>query len=206
MMILIDTNIDIDMPLTDELLQLQEFAAREGPAIVSESLRNLPDALQIDQENLLRFSERMFQDAVGLLLERFASIRPSETSRSQSSPLQPRVSQPEYPNINVHSDPLPDMIRMSAPVETIDQTPAASRPSRQPDSARNHDSSRKSRSQLSLGAFPLPVPTGPEDIQWGLPEIQDTLLLTPDSLEQLDQVNFYWGPLFEDAFTNENGM
>lgn len=83
-----NTFSDIDAPLSDELLALQEFTATEGPALVSEFTRtSLPETLRPQEDEIQAFLETMFQDAVGLLLERYATSLPAQLQTSNVSTL-----------------------------------------------------------------------------------------------------------------------
>lgn len=71
--------IDVDAPLSDELLALRDFASHEGPSIVSDFTRTeLPSSLRPQEPEITDFLETIFQDAVGVLLERYMASRPNQ--------------------------------------------------------------------------------------------------------------------------------
>ncbi|KAF2477218.1 uncharacterized protein BDR25DRAFT_339195 [Lindgomyces ingoldianus] len=73
----------VDAPLSDDLLALREFAAIEGPNIVSDLTRNeLPESLRPNEQEIQSFLESIFQDAVALLLERHVTTRPGQLRTS----------------------------------------------------------------------------------------------------------------------------
>ena len=78
----------MDAPLSEELLALQEFTSTEGPSVVSEFTRNeLPETLRPHEQEIQVFLETTFQDAVGLLLERYATSLPAQPQNSNESRL-----------------------------------------------------------------------------------------------------------------------
>jgi hypothetical protein len=81
---------DIDTPLSEELLELREFAFTEGPGIVSQFTETeLPEGLRPQRQDIQSFVETIFQDAVSVLLERYMTARPSQ--RADARPGTPSV-------------------------------------------------------------------------------------------------------------------
>ncbi len=78
--------LDVDPPLSDEILDLEEFAFREAPVMINELVRSrIPDDLRPHQAEVHAFTLTIFQAGVELLLRRYASRSTSSMSRNSTS-------------------------------------------------------------------------------------------------------------------------
>lgn len=190
-------NADIDIPLSDELLELREFSVVEGPNIISRSLQCLPEALQPNKYEIRRLLDTMFQDAVGLLLEQFAAKRPAATSTTQTN-----ISEPQT---------MIDQFFPNGPSHVVDATCQITGFDHSTGFHGRHDSGTaisldKQSKEPAEDTMPLPqvqeiCDTG--DQIWILPSVHTNLELAsncPEFREQLDQVGDAWENLLDQAF------
>lgn len=78
--------LDLDPPLSEEILDFEEFALHEGPIMINELVRlRIPADLQSRQAEIQTFMQNIFQDGVELLLRRYASRSTSSMSRNATS-------------------------------------------------------------------------------------------------------------------------
>jgi hypothetical protein len=68
---------DVDAPLSDDLLGLQEFTAQQGATIIQEiASRTLPGNLRPHEQGIQEYLPLLFRDAVDALLQRYEDSRP----------------------------------------------------------------------------------------------------------------------------------
>ena len=76
----------VDPPLSDEILDLEEFAFREAPVMINELVRSrIPADLRPHQPEVHAFTLTIFQAGVELLLQRYASRSTSSMGRNSTS-------------------------------------------------------------------------------------------------------------------------
>jgi hypothetical protein len=79
--------VDVELSLSDEILALQDFAAREGPSIVNDFIASeLPESLRLQEEEVQSFSRTLFRKGVDLILQRWGLRQTSRTVSVTSSP------------------------------------------------------------------------------------------------------------------------
>jgi hypothetical protein len=77
----------LDPPLSEGLLELQEFAAQEGPAIIRELGRTqMPLALRFVENDVQAYTTALFQNALDILLQRFENQASTGQAVSRHEP------------------------------------------------------------------------------------------------------------------------
>ena len=75
----------IEVVLSEQLRELQDFTASEGPQIVNELIQaRIPAPLQPQESEVAAFTQTLFQDAVTALLERWDSNRSGSSSNERN--------------------------------------------------------------------------------------------------------------------------
>jgi hypothetical protein len=68
----------VDVPLSDDLLALQEFTAQQGATIIQEiASTTLPGNLRPHEQDIQDYLPLLFRDAVDVLLQRYEDSRPT---------------------------------------------------------------------------------------------------------------------------------
>ena len=181
------------MPLSEELLSLREFAVEHGPSIIFDALTEMPEALRPNEEEVRTFTVTMFQDAVGLLLQRFTEDR---------SALQIRT---------LEENPSTELL-----VDVDDTEPALG-----PDLSHQDPTSIPARTEIpqlqhetGTNAVEMPqlrdaVPNAYQTPSWNdfgnvMPTTSDFEFIDPAYLQQMDEAATHWNPLFQQAFTSDS--
>lgn len=188
-----DTGLDIDMPLSEELLGLREFAAEQGPSIISDSLEDMPEALRPNEDEVRTFAVTMFHDAIGLLLQRFTENRSASDSTAtlqEDTGIHPLPDLPANPTGDEPPEGLGtvQIVPVGRDVPRAQQeTEPTAMETQQPENA-EHDAEQ------------APPWNRPSNVA---PTISDFEFIDPSYLQQLDEAATHWNPLFQHAFTSD---